>query len=281
MCSDLDEDEGVKLASSNQNTDAVEQESTNQDSDDEQDFNSDSEDDIGGPLVSQRTHHFKKKSTGLRILDSDEEDEEVQNKTETQAPNANIVNSMWNPVSESTSISVTQSTGHDTLEQSTASTFAADHSVSMFSSSCTSRTSGPKFSAISSATEKASKFNVFRRPSVLFSPEEASMPPLVLNASSDSEDSNNSLNDRGIPTYVKKPIDDGSVLQATKDFVSSDTAEVSPGILQSTGAESAFELPPDSGIGCTVNDKPFYEVNDDSQLTLELEGEQSVICLFA
>lgn len=294
VCSDLDEDEGTKLTSSNQKTDSVEQESTNQDSDEDQDYNSDSdEDDIGGPLISQRTHHHKTKPTGLRILDSDEE-EEVQNETEkTQPPNTNIVDSMLNLVSESTSNSLTQNTDHNIPERSAASAFSADHSISMFSSASASRTSGPKNTSLSNATEKSPRFSVFRRSSVLVSPEEASMPPLVLNASFDSEDSNNSLNDRGAPISSNT-----HVLQTTKNFVSSTSTcsisgsekeyiarpiEVSSNTLQPTGAVSTFDLPKDSGIGRSIagnaSDKPnhFYEANDDdSQLTLELDGEQSI-----
>lgn len=293
VCTDLDEEEPAD----------EDNESTNQNS--EQDSDRDSEDDT--LLISQNKQRKpKKKSTGLRILDSDDEDSLLTSSLSCVGPAGGGLKVINN--------SVPNSEQHPLV--------IGDHSVSMFKTSTSdpimlaSRHDDERNESIKTSTsnlimpgscyddERDAKLCVFRRSSMHINSEEASMPPLVLDTTSDSEESindrgnplhetannrgiplqeatndrgtptNETANDRGIPLHetnrLKETINDStfSVKSSSRHEACSDHVSIEH---YCEGAESASaKLTIDSGIGVMATERSKFDSasNDASQLTL-------------
>ena len=199
VCSDLDEQEQVE---ENKDDTDDSQGSSNQNSDEEE-RDSDSEDDIQKPSLV-------KKSTGLRILDSDEEDEDMpahQSSISSPAMEGELKQSVEN----------SSTNDADTNSNSRTKLFIPalnhDHSMSMFDTT----TNDNVFAGITR------RDSVQRRSSILLNSIEPSMPPLMLSPDSDGPDS---------------PF--GSQPKKWENGTSS---------FNLAGSSSTFDLPKDSGMG--------------------------------
>ncbi len=214
VCSVLDEDEQVNEAPCHDNGPGL----SNRNTDKEGDSNSD--DDVIVPTL------VKKKSTANRILDSDDEDE-IEN------PGTDTAITLTQPVSCTDHTIDTRSVigSNSTIPkpESYRSFPSSEYSMSLFDSATTS-TSDPAHN------EASKKDSVVRRTSFLMN-QEASMPPLMLNVSEESEDSDN---ERGSPI---------------QNHVSGRFA----------GSGSTFGLPKDSGVGTMTR----VVEDEDSQLTVD------------
>ena len=215
VCSVLDEDEQINEAPCRDEGPGL----SNQNSNKEGDSNSDDDDVIVPTLV-------KKKSFVNRILDSDDEDE-------IETPTA---------ISSTQPVSCTDHRTDTRFVLGSNSTIPKPETYRSFPSSEYSSMS--LFDSATTSTsdlvhnETSKKDAVERRQSFLMN-QEASMPPLMLNVSSESEDSDND-NERGSPI---------------QNDVSGRFA----------GSGSTFGLPKDSGMGTMTR----VVDDEDSQLTVD------------